>query len=253
MRTGAAPEPQAVDSDGRVIPGPTSRPLERFDALNETCAGIVDREIAVPVHRGNLCDVLNVAWKRASQGVKDEPDKRKQNAERAKQWVGELAAGFCKEYPRKYANGSRKTRHRVFWIGGKDNKKHFRRNEFLFDLMVCSVSKTESLQRPPKRLEFIDQCHWQVESEFNRSDTRELVIDMSKLVLGSAQKSYLSPRTGRVTVRNCSGFAARSRAAAPETCIWPSSRTPTIGRRSLTAVVSNRKTRRCTSGWQAIG
>ena len=141
----------------------------------------------MPVHRGNLREVLNEAWKRARQGAKDGSDKRKQNAERSKKWVDELAAGFCKKYPREYANGSRKTRHRVFWIRGKDNKKHFRRNEFLFDLMVCSVSETESLQRHSNRLEFIDRCHWQVESEFNRRDTRELIIDMSKLVLGSAE------------------------------------------------------------------
>lgn len=145
----------------------------------------------MPVHRGNLVRVVNDAWKRARQGAKDGSDKKKQNAERSKKWVDELAAGFCKEYPREYAKGSRKTRHRVFWIGGKDNKKHFRRNEFLFDLMVCSVSKTESLQRPPKRLEFIDRCHWQVESEFNRTNTRELIIDMSKLVLGSAENKLL--------------------------------------------------------------
>ena len=141
----------------------------------------------MPVHRGNLRRVVNEAWKRASGGAKEGPDKQRQNACRSKKWVNKLAEGFRGEYPRRYRDSDRKTPYRVFWKGGKDNKEHFRRHEFLFDLMVCSVSETESLQRHSNRLEFIDRCHWQVESEFNRSDTRELVIDMSKLVLGSAE------------------------------------------------------------------
>ena len=59
-------------------------------------------------------------------------------------------------------------------------------NEFLFDVMVCSVSGVESLQRRSNRLDFIDQCHWQVESEFNRDNSRAIIVDMSKLVVRSA-------------------------------------------------------------------
>lgn len=160
----------------------------------------------MPVHRGNVLWVIDEAWKRASEGAKDGADKRKQNADRSTKWVDELAYGFLREY----TDG---TRHRVFWKGGKDNKKHFRRNEFLFDVMVCSVSKTESLQRQSNRLEFIDQCHWQAESEFNRRDSREVIVDMSKLVLGSAEnKLFIAAHRERhqqKLLRMCGAIASR--------------------------------------------
>ena len=57
----------------------------------------------------------------------------------------------------------------------------------LFDIAVCSVSWTRSRQRKAQNLEFIAQCHWQVESEFSRTNTRDIVVDMSKLVMGSAE------------------------------------------------------------------
>lgn len=57
----------------------------------------------------------------------------------------------------------------------------------LFDIAVCSVLTTPSRQRRARDLEFIAECHWQIESEFNRTNTREIVIDMSKLVMGAAE------------------------------------------------------------------
>lgn len=132
------------------------------------------------VHRGNLVRVINDAWAEARANAKEEGDKRVQNANRSKKWMRELAEGFSSEY-------SDENRHRIFWRGSTANREHFRRNEYLFDLMVCSVSETESLQRKSNRLEFIDQCYWQVESEFHRGDSRQVIVDMSKLVLGSAQ------------------------------------------------------------------
>ena len=77
--------------------------------------------------------------------------------------------------------------HRVFWKDNETNQQHFDLNELLFDIMVCSVSMTDSLQHRPTPLEFIAECHWQVESEINIEDTRKAVVDMSKLVLGSAE------------------------------------------------------------------
>ncbi len=94
--------------------------------------------------------------------------------------------GFRGAYENAGAGKNGKSPCRVFWNQNDDNKTHFRRNEFLFDVTVCSVLEMESLRRK-SRLEFVDRCHWQVESELNRSDSRELVIDMSKLVLGSAE------------------------------------------------------------------
>ena len=43
--------------------------------------------------------------------------------------------------------------------------------------MVCSVSETKSVQRPPQPLEFIVECHWQIESELSRTNTRDIIVD----------------------------------------------------------------------------
>ena len=61
-----------------------------------------------------------------------------------------LARAFSEEYDEDL--------HRIFWQGNPTNREQFRINEFLFDVMVCSVSSVESLQRQSNRLEFIDQC-----------------------------------------------------------------------------------------------
>ena len=106
------------------------------------------------------------------------------NRARAKIWVDEVAARFRVNYPGK--------RERVFWRGNPDPKTQteFKKKEMLFDVMVCSIGTTESLERHPRPLAFIAHCHWQVESEFS-TDTRDLVIDMSKLVAGSADHKLM--------------------------------------------------------------
>ena len=132
------------------------------------------------VHSNNLSDIVHCAWRRASHAPSTETNKRKRNRKRSAQWVCALGRAFEERYDESDI-------HRVFWLGNKKNRKQFGIDEFLFDVVVCSVSSVESLQRQSKRLDFIDQCHWQVESEFNRNSTREVVVDMSKLVVGSGE------------------------------------------------------------------
>ena len=81
----------------------------------------------------------------------------------------------------------RKSSYRIFWRGNGANKKHFSVKELLYDLTVCSVKDMRSFQRLPNDLEFVDKCYWQVESEFHPSDFRQILIDMSKLVMGGAE------------------------------------------------------------------
>ena len=128
----------------------------------------------MPVHRDNLKDTVNTAWLAALGN----PDRDHGN--RSAQWVDALA----RQFQANYALGRR---HRVFWKGNEDNKRHFGIRELLFDVTVCSVSTTLSLQSPPQSLEFISDCHWQIESEFADNSTRPVIVDMSKLVLGSAE------------------------------------------------------------------
>ncbi len=81
--------------------------------------------------------------------------------------------------------------------------------------MVCNVSTVESLRRQSNRLDFIDQCHWQIESEFNHSNSREVIVDMSKLVVGLAEnKLFIAAHRDSETgepglLKLCAGIARR--------------------------------------------
>ena len=158
------------------------------------------------VHRGNVLDVVNRAWSRARDARSQNEDIGKRNRQRSSDWVCALAEAFEAKY------GDRDV-HRVFWLGNDRNREQFGINEYLFDVMVCSVSTVESLQRQSNRLDFIDQCHWQVESEFNRSNSREVIVDMSKLVVGSAQnKLFVAAhrKSGEEDLlKLCAGIARR--------------------------------------------
>ena len=142
----------------------------------------------MPVHRDNLKDIVDAAWVAALESpVPDDPGKRSTrwvHGERSTRWVDALARQF-------QANYALDRRHRVFWRGREGKVPHFGVKELLFDITVCSVSTTLSLQRPPQPLEFISDCHWQVESEFADSTTRPVIVDMSKLVLGSSENKLI--------------------------------------------------------------
>ena len=135
----------------------------------------------MPIDRQNLMENLVCAWAKAL-GQRAHADKNKagaRNKARSKIWVDEVAARFRVNYPG--------PRERVFWGGNPDPKirAEFKKKEMLFDIMVCAIDTVESFEHPPQPLAFIAQCHWQVESEFS-DDTRDIVIDMGKLVAGSA-------------------------------------------------------------------
>ena len=133
----------------------------------------------MPVHRDNLKGIVDAAWVAALESPDPED-----HGKRSGQWVDALARQF-------HANYTLDRRHRVFWKGNEGNKRHFGTRELLFDITVCSVSTTLSLQNPPQPLEFISDCHWQVESEFADNTTRPVIVDMSKLVLGSAENKLI--------------------------------------------------------------
>ncbi len=128
----------------------------------------------------NLLDVISGAWSK----IKDDKDVK--TADRRKQsraWVDALAGQFQANYEC--------SSHRVFWRDNTDNQKHFRLNELLFDIFVCSVDETNSFQQPSKGLQFVSECHWQIECEFDYGNSRSAIIDMSKLVMGSATNKLM--------------------------------------------------------------
>ena len=137
----------------------------------------------MPVHRGNIAEVVQDAWNDAANAGTRSNGQQETNRERSSAWIRSLAERFQEHY-----EGDR---YRVFSLGNKKNREQFGLNELLFDLAVCSVSTTDSLQRKARPLPFIARCHWQIESEFNLRNTRDIVIDMSKLVMGAADNKLM--------------------------------------------------------------
>ena len=140
----------------------------------------------MPVHRHNLKDVVDNAWVATLESPDSDIGNQSTqlvNSKRSARWVDALARQFEDNY-------TLERRRRVFWRGREKEVPHFKVKELLFDITVCSVSTTFSLQHKSKNLEFISDCHWQVESEFSGS-TRDVIVDMSKLVLGSAENKLI--------------------------------------------------------------
>ena len=164
----------------------------------------------MPVNRDNLVEIVDAAWKGANQNTlgKKLVSTRATNRKRSKNWVDALGKCFEDSYKR--------SRHKVFWGSNdkNDDLDNIGLSEFLFDVMVCSVSTTKSLQRSPKPLKFIAKCHWQVESELDRKNSRNIILDMSKLVAGSAENKLFiaSHRKGHIeqlVLDQCSEIAIR--------------------------------------------
>ena len=108
--------------------------------------------------------------------------------ERARAWVDNLGRAF----QRVYSDDDQ----RVFWIANECNKKEFGLQELLFDISVCQVRCVKSI-RQEKPLQYISNCFWQVESELNNKNSREITKDFSKLVMGQSEnKLFISSYQG---------------------------------------------------------
>jgi len=118
----------------------------------------------------------------ALQQAKSHPDSGKTtqriNMGRSQNWVKALAEQFKKRY-----DGDSEIR--IFSKSGDPNRKDFGLNELLHDLLVCRVGEVKSSVHK-KKLCFIKEVLWQVESEFAHN-TRSSFVDFNKLVLGSAK------------------------------------------------------------------
>ncbi len=134
----------------------------------------------------DLKEIVNGAWKetQAVVGPNDLIGENKRGTVHRKwseKWVDCLAGRFQSQYPGDAG-------YRVFWKRNESNKTQFYRNEFLFDVMVGRVATRPSLSpRPETNLHYIAECEWAVESELNNRNTRQMVVDMSKLVMADAK------------------------------------------------------------------
>jgi hypothetical protein len=128
----------------------------------------------------------------ALKQAQSKPDKgntiQQINMNRSQYWVKALAEQFQKRY-----EGDSEIR--VFSKTDPSNRKDFGLNELLHDVVVCRVGEVASSTHK-KKLYYIKDTIWQVESEFAH-DNRQALIDFNKLVLGSAQNKLFIGSQGR--------------------------------------------------------
>lgn len=135
----------------------------------------------MPVNETNLDELILAAWSDAlnsSRNIDVESDQGTINDERSQAWMNSLGEQFESQYSAKDD--------RVFWKGNEDNKGDFGLKEMLFDMVVCRISRVNSL-RNRNQIPFVAKCYWQIESEFNRDNSAKIVEDMRKLVMGSIE------------------------------------------------------------------
>ena len=124
------------------------------------------------------------------------------NRDRSGAWVDCLGRGFQEHY---HDQGQV-----VFWRQNDSNRGEFGLNELLFDVSVCQVEEVLSIEHETP-LPFVSKCHWEVESELDDANSREITKDFSKLVMGLSDNklfisSYQATRQEQI-LNMCSGIA----------------------------------------------
>lgn len=115
----------------------------------------------------------------------DESEIKKLHHERSKHFVELLAERF-RDY---YSNNLNIKIFSKHYYGNRDD---FGINEYQYDVLVCEVDSVFSAKQQ-KKLPFIKQAIWLVESEFARN-TREALKDFNKLVIGNSKyKQFIGP------------------------------------------------------------
>ncbi|MYA49254.1 MAG: hypothetical protein F4185_01755 [Chloroflexi bacterium] len=135
--------------------------------------------------------LITGAWEKAlhrALQTTGEESRGQVHRDRSNAWVDCLGKGFQEKY-----QGEDQL---VFWRQNNSNKSEFRLSELLFDVSVCKVDEVQSIEKK-KTLQFVSKCYWQVESELNDSDSKEITKDFSKLVIGlSDDKLFVSSYQG---------------------------------------------------------
>lgn len=131
---------------------------------------------------------MGAAWKSALEASRQQKSRKTgtdetRNRKRSESWVRALGEAFENVYG---SDG-----HRVFWRGKEGTKDEFLLTEFLFDVTVAEIGYVDSLEKNSKTLPFVAKCKWIIESEFDIKNSRQIWLDLSKLVVASADNKLL--------------------------------------------------------------
>lgn len=126
-----------------------------------------------------------------------ESEQRFRHANRSRIWIETFAKALLKASQQAEVSAEN---HQAFYRKNRkddhqedNNAQMFGLTEFLFDIVIAEMTEfdTASKKRHPHskyaKLQAIRKAVWIVESEFKRKDSRALLLDMNKLVLGRAE------------------------------------------------------------------
>lgn len=137
------------------------------------------------IEESEVNGVVACAWKEAlnlkAPAVPENHRKPKAwiNHWRSRTWVCVLA----RKLKILYQDNDEDTR--VFWKDRRD--PDFMISELLYDIAVCQCEETKSIVKG-KRLPFVRRTLLLVESELQTDNSRAIVVDLSKLVMGCSEK-----------------------------------------------------------------
>jgi len=168
------------------------------------------------LHRDLARDIVALALDTAMSEPESLGPARDFHAARSRRFVNGVALGLRA----RYANDP------TVRVLSKHDEKHrheFGMNELLYDVHVVQIDTVMSA-RQGKRLAYVTNAIWQVESEFSRS-TREAIHDFNKLVAGAAEhKLFIGPtpqdidavlRVLAAPARHCTGTVTTVFVPAP--------------------------------------
>ena len=130
--------------------------------------------------------ILKEALINANSLTKNSGDIGKDNRERSKNFVEDVASSFRKKF---------KNQDNVYVLSKHhaEHRDQFGLNELLYDILICETEKVESASQH-QTLTYIKRAIWQIESEFAKN-TREAIYDFNKLVIGNSEnKLFIGPQ-----------------------------------------------------------
>jgi hypothetical protein len=139
----------------------------------------------------NVRQLVQTSFDRAKNQPISIASKGQLHRQRSRIWIEALARTF-----RDHFAGDSTVR--VFSKHDPSNRADFGLNELLYDVTVCRVGTVLST-RHKKKLYYVREALWLVESEFAR-DSREALVDFSKLVLGTGcNKLFIGSQVSDIT------------------------------------------------------
>jgi hypothetical protein len=165
--------------------------------------------------RMDLHALLGRAFDRARAEILQAPTLQQLHARRSRAWVRAMAEEFASHY-------RDEPDVRVLSKGDERNLEAFGLTELLYDVLVCRTAQVASAVQG-KMLTYVTGALWQVESEFDCHNSRSLVVDFNKLVIGAAaNKLFVGPLTDRADrFLEVLGAPARHCPGSVHLCIVP--------------------------------